>query len=270
MWLGDGECAESISARGHETISLEINVLGEPVHLRINAVRSQFRLADIVPLARMVCGKITNAVLEVLNRDGCKIPCARGCWACCRYLVPLSIPEVFRLNKEVLARPVFKRRQMQQACLLAAKHILENSGPQIFVNRTMEGNIGCPTDLEALSRWYAGLNLTCPFLDEGVCSIYGQRPLACREYFIIGSPDVCAGKNDAGKRVTLPVRMSEVLGRLTAELEGAQTEAIILPFSLVWAQQNRERDERVWPGQMMVEKFMDIVTEMASNIALCD
>jgi uncharacterized protein len=31
-------------------------------------------------------------------------------------------------------------------------------------------------------------NLKCPFLLDGVCSIYPIRPLACREYYVFGKP----------------------------------------------------------------------------------
>ena len=31
-------------------------------------------------------------------------------------------------------------------------------------------------------------SLQCPFLVEGVCSIYPVRPIACREYFVFGMP----------------------------------------------------------------------------------
>ena len=38
-------------------------------------------------------------------------------------------------------------------------------------------------------------NLQCPFLVDGSCSIYPVRPIACREYFVFGTP--CQKNEDA-------------------------------------------------------------------------
>ena len=38
-------------------------------------------------------------------------------------------------------------------------------------------------------------NLQCPFLTDGVCSIYPVRPFACREYFVFSAP--CKPNEDA-------------------------------------------------------------------------
>ena len=85
-----------------ETISFELDIFGQPASFDIRIAQKQVRLSDIIPLARMLSKKLTLVVLDRLRRNGEVVPCCKGCSACCNYLVPLSVPEAFRLREEVL------------------------------------------------------------------------------------------------------------------------------------------------------------------------
>ena len=85
--------------------------------------------------------------------------------------------------------------------------------------------------------------------------------MACREYFVQTASQACSGGGGEPERVNLPVRMSEVLGRLASELEGTGVEGLILPLSLIWADDNPERAERTWPAATIVDCFTRIVLE---------
>ena len=39
---------------------------------------------------------------------------------------------------------------------------------------------------------YLGLELACPFLEDDACSIYAERPSACREYLVSSPKELCA------------------------------------------------------------------------------
>lgn len=39
---------------------------------------------------------------------------------------------------------------------------------------------------------YRELNVACPLLKDGLCSVYDRRPLDCRIWFAIGNPEDCA------------------------------------------------------------------------------
>ena len=58
-----------------------------------------------------------------------------------------------------------------------------------------------------------------------------------------------------------PARMSELLGRLAADLEGTNVEGLILPLAMIWVDDNAARDSRTWPAEQMVERFLEIVCE---------
>jgi hypothetical protein len=55
----------------------------------------------------------------------------------------------------------------------------------------------------------------------------------------------------------MPVSTLKSLGQLTSELEGTSVEAVMLPLALP--------DQRIWPAEMMVERFVEIIKAMASE-----
>ena len=63
----------------------------------------------------------------------------------------------------------------------------------------------------------------------------------------------------------MPVQLPNALGQLASELEGTGVEAVILPLSLVWFEENPERVERNWLAEMMVKRFVEIVEAMVES-----
>ncbi len=116
-----------------------------------------------------------------------------------------------------------------------------------------------------MANWYESLKLDCPFLYKGVCLIYKQRPLVCREYYIVGSSRACKGKRGKVKVVKPPVRISQVLSRLASKLEGIEEEAAAVPLALPWCEENLERSRRVWPTTFMLGLFIEIIKKTAST-----
>lgn len=255
------DAAEACEGAG-QVIGLILDVLGEPVDLVINVRNEQARLADIVPLAREVSTRITDKVNEMVRLNGATIPCGKGCSACCNYLVPLAIPEVFRLRQEVFALPLVRQLLIEQACLSAARRILDERPPASFGEPASVHADGSAAELlNTASSWYADFKLACPFLYNDICTIYEERPMACREYSVTGSSRACADGAGEPQGIHVPVRMSEVLGRLASELEATNVEGLIMPLALMWAGENPRRDERTWPAPLMVERFIEIMRE---------
>jgi len=218
-----------------------------------------------VPLAQAICTKITDAVVERIRSDGGRIPCSKGCSACCSSLVPLSVPEALRLREAILAMPESQRRLMQQSCLLVAQRILKRKPPKSFVGQTTGTSPNSLAEWNMIASWYTNLNLACHFYYKGVCTIYEQRPLACREHFVKGSARACRGGRGTAEVVEMPVQMVDALAQLASELEGTDVKAVMLPLALFWAQENVERAKQTWPAAMMVERFVEIVKAMASK-----
>ena len=243
-------------------IDFELNIPGKQLNFHISAAKKQARLADIVPLARTICTKITDTIVESTFRKGVSISCRKDCSACCSYLVPLSVPEAFSMREEVFDMPANQSKAILQSCLDASRTILDNIPESFDVHLTTNS----PNQVRQLSSWYAGLKLPCPFLSGGLCTIYEQRPTACREHFVTGSGLPCETEwMVQSQMVRMPVSVLEALGQLTGDLEGTAVEAVMLPLALPWAQENLQRHQRTWSAIMMVERFVDIIKRIAEE-----
>ena len=88
-----------------------------------------------------------------------------------------------------------------------------------------------PPSAGDLSRWYWGLKLDCPLLEGKACSVYPNRPLACREYFVTGAADQCSQVDSSPS--ALPVRQSiaHALCLAAAAVEGTPPESLMLPLA---------------------------------------
>lgn len=249
---------------GRATLRFELEIAGEPLTFGVQIVRGQVRLSDIVPLARSLSDRLCDATLRKLHAEDGEIPCRKGCACCCSYMVPLSVPEAFRLQEDLSAMPPQQGKTMLHACLAAAGKILQNKPGDLVCEGPLEAN-----GLEQAGRigqWYAGLNLPCPFLTDDVCVSYKDRPIACREHFVTSPAVLClAGATPEPSVVPIPVSVLECLGQLAAELEHREVEAVILPLALPWTLKNHDRSARTWPTGMIVERLIEILRETTTK-----
>ncbi|PYV13431.1 MAG: hypothetical protein DMG07_14545, partial [Acidobacteria bacterium] len=99
--------------------------------------------------------------------------------------------------------------------------------------------------------------IPCPFLEDETCSIYHNRPSACREYLVTTPAALCADPGSGSVRgVTLPVSMSECLSSLTAVLLDQEPRTIPLVLALDWALAHREEGQRRWDGVFMITALL--------------
>ena len=126
------------------------------------------------------------------------ISCEAGCTACCRHLVPLAPAEWRRLG-ELLDRldaadsaGVAKRwdRLWEQ---------LEAAGISELLLELADDPHAVPHDGRLwLASAYRRAGVDCPFLVEGLCTIYDERPLACRLHLSTRPPAECRADGGGG------------------------------------------------------------------------
>lgn len=88
-----------------------------------------------------------------------KVDCQKGCDFCCHYHVYVTPLEVFAIAEEVCSWTIGR----QNTLISSLRNNVEKvQGLGVAQHRT--------------------LNLACSFLQEGACSIYAVRPLACRRH----------------------------------------------------------------------------------------
>jgi len=223
-------------------------------------------VTTIVPLMRRLSQQAQALEERKSVAAGHPISCRMGCAACCRMLVPVSAPEAFALKDMILALPDARRARMmtklsetrarvEQAGLLARlTDVAETTQPLI------------DEEMEPLNREYYALRMPCPFLENETCSIYEDRPAACRELLVTTPAELCQDmvKNQV-QALPVPVRISTVLGALWSELVGGPARLIPLPIALDWAERHSAERSLVWKGTQLLDKALDKVWRYLSQ-----
>ncbi len=101
---------------------------------------------------------LQNGIDQVVNaavETGVRLDCKAGCFYCCSARVEAIEPEVFRIARELEARPDQERSAL--------------------INR-LQTYVATPSDG---TPWQQ--RMPCPFLVDDLCSIYAVRPGVCRK-----------------------------------------------------------------------------------------
>jgi len=197
---------------------------------------------------------------------GKTISCRMGCAACCRMLVPISAPEAFAL-KETIGRLPPQRRQALSQRMAQTRSRLEQAGLLARLTEIAETERQrTDEEFDAINRDYYALRLPCPFLDNEVCSIYEDRPAACRELLVTTPAELCQDITANPVRpIPVTLRMSTVLALLWADVTGGPARLIPLPLALEWADRHTADGHNTWPGAQLLEKALDKVWQILND-----
>lgn len=257
--IDKSERPETFTTEGIDIIESTIDLSGKTLHFSIRVQEGPAKLTDIVPLARAIWDKIGAALLDNLAASNQSVQCGKGCSACCSYLVALSLPEACYLQQTFASIPAECRIPIIHDCIDSAQKILD---PAVLEKYNMNNS----NDMTEISKWYTELDLRCPFLSGRSCSIYAQRPLACREHLVTTPPELCkTSEPQIPEIVPIPVSMLEVLGQLTAELEQTDVEAVILPLAVTCMDHYMPHSYCTWPAVDMVKHFVRILESLAAQ-----
>ena len=220
----------------------------------------------IVPLMRRL-GEEAQAMEEQrLVESGKSISCQKGCAACCRMMIPLSAPEAFALRDHVRALPN-ERQQRIADRMTQTESALKQHG--LWPQLVKMGETDQPPDdeaLEPINRAYYALRLPCPFLEDESCSIYDERPAACRELLVTSPAERCRDLvANAVEAIPVPVRIGPSLGLLWGELTNTPARLIPLPVALAWAERHRGDNLPRWQGSQLLDRALDKVWRFLSQ-----
>jgi Fe-S-cluster containining protein len=106
--------------------------------------------------------------------------CQEGCSFCC-----LQMFAVYQADVEVISLYLLEHEELLKAFLEKAAAREKLIEPHLdLVEKCAESEEEC--------RKFFGLKIPCAFLDEGKCSIYPVRPVACSSHISRNSPRICA------------------------------------------------------------------------------
>lgn len=195
------------------------------------------RLDEALPALRQLDDDLVAAAVE---RYGQQVTCARGCSACCRIQpVPVTPAEAYALLLLV--------RELPEERAKAVRARFEDCGERLSAAGLRDGFLEgkrpvSDEDGRRQAVQYLELGLICPFLEDDACSIYSERPFACREYLVTTPALFCRDP------LSLPVNCVpgvpsalEIALALETELTGKAAYSIPLSLALTYAEINEAR-----------------------------
>ncbi len=135
-----------------------------------------------------------------------RVSCTKGCSACCKQIVVAEISEaeyILERNPAAVAR--------------ATPRLLE----QARIAAQLPGDLGTEEGTARAADAYWQMDMPCAFLEDGLCSIYDDRPIPCRTHFVLSDPALCGAPErtavviaDFGTRERAPEQLFSVVGPL--------------------------------------------------------
>ena len=190
---------------------------------------SAWNIAVLERIARL--GHVPNAVLSqarrrlalrVVDAEARQGPasCRAGCTRCCQQLVPMTPVELEALANAVQRWPSDQRQQIAKAAARQAEHFA-------FLGLVDLLEDAPPGELGTVAAAWAEQRVDCPLLIDGLCSVYEDRPLACRAQLVTSEPAEC--DRDHGRVVPLQLDGPGVVRELADETHEAIT---FLPLAM--------------------------------------
>lgn len=249
-----------------ERFEISLNTSAGQITTAVDVPTGFVPITSIVPLMRRLGEEAQALEIARVGEQGRAPSCQKGCAACCRMLVPLSAPEAFAVREWVRSRPA-----EQQARIVArfteTKVRLLSKGIWQQLSELCGTSEPCSDEIvdEVNHRYYA-LRLACPFLEEENCTIYDERPAACRELLVTSPADRCedllANPVDT---IAAPMRISTVLGLLWQDVTSTSTRLIPLPLALDWAEAHARENDRTLKGTQLFDQALDKVWRFLSQ-----
>lgn len=249
-----------------ERLDVAVHTPAGDVQTQVEIPTGLIPLTGIVPVLRDIGERAIALEQSRAEASGLVTSCRNGCAACCRMLVPVSPPEAFALQEAVRRLPEPRRKDVV-ARIQGTQRRLEDAGLWTRLSEIADTDRQLSDeDMEQVNRDYYSLRLPCPFLENEACSIYPDRPAACRELLVTSPAELCQDiiRNPV-RTIPVPVRMGTILGMLWAELVGGPVRLIPLPLALSWAVRHGHQRARRWKGTELLEKGMDKVWRYLSR-----
>jgi Fe-S-cluster containining protein len=215
----------------------------------------EIRLSELAWMALPLGEKLIGMAVKADVAQGRSVSCRKGCGACCRQAVPVSLPEAWMLADLVMSMPPPRRKEIL-ARFESAGERLQTAG---LVGRDLVSH-STQDQFTELGLAYFRLGIPCPFLADESCSIHPQRPHSCREYLVTSPAENCG---EVGK---LPVRVIPIiksisgpLAKVAADFLGGDPVQMPMTLALAEALERREEGQRRFDA---VELFAALLGRM--------
>lgn len=218
---------------------------------------AQWTVLDTAALLRDEADRRIADRVNALPQGGKEIRCRAACAACCRQAVVVSPLEALALREYVEARPHLAA-EIRERTATWEQHV-EDDAPLRERLQQFEEAGGYLPDVEGghLELEYWQRQLSCPFLDGGLCSVYAVRPFACREHLVVSDPALCAVSPDAATSAGVRLEYRTLCSEVGAEAFALEDRLILLPRALDYAGAHPEQGLRRAAAERVCELIAD-------------
>lgn len=186
-----------------------------------------------LPFLQALASQLSRSAHDAAAAAGRPVSCAKGCGACCRQLVGISLVEARALAQLVAAMSPPRQAEIRRR-FAAALAKLNDSGVLSgdYAEPDPEFPLAELPQQRLAAAWFQ-LQIACPFLEDESCGIYEDRPLVCREYQVTSPAAACARMfREPVDRIEQPVRLGAAMAQAAAKVAGVSTTMIPLLLSL--------------------------------------
>jgi Fe-S-cluster containining protein len=152
---------------------------------------------DAADLALALCAQVDEGVAareRAARRQGLRIVCEKGCNGCCEEPVMVYLPEALAVAR-YLDAPEGAAARAAFLAAYPAWRAASGDGPERLAALWMKGDRGAyQKAYEAQWRRRA----LCAFNQDGGCTVYPVRPMACRNAHAVETHERCSGANVSG------------------------------------------------------------------------
>jgi Fe-S-cluster containining protein len=224
---------------------------------RLTVPAGPTQVRELLPLVQSLADAVVGAGVRTAEEGGETVSCKKGCGACCRQLVPVAEVEARRLRDLVEGLPE-PRRSHVRARFAEARRRLEQAG---LLEKLLRREQWAEDERQPVGLDYFRQGVPCPFLEEESCSIYRDRPVACREYLVTSPAENCARPSAESVRcVRLPLKVSGALNRMDPVPPAARfVRWVPLVLALEWADVHPD-EPPPRPGPELLREFFGHLT----------
>lgn len=212
--------------------SIDLRLGSKPFHAEVSVPAGPADPAALLPFARQLTDAVVAARVDETHAAGARISCRARCGACCRQVVPLTATEARTIPAVIDAIPEPRRTAVRER-FVAARRRLDEGG---LLDEVLALADEPRADRIRFALAYFALGIPCPFLEDESCSIYADRPFACREFLVTSPAQECERPGEERVEiVTMPIKLSLAFSRLEKATSCGVAGWIPLAIAPEWA-----------------------------------
>jgi Fe-S-cluster containining protein len=237
-----------------EVTNIKLTLYGKAIELVLSVPKKQVTPVNLLPALHEIDNKFVATAVEVFVEKNEAISCKAGCGACCRQPVPLAEFEAYQIASLVEQLPISRRTAIKKK-FSEAYEKLESINWLKHLEELLE-NSATKEEIQTHALAYFYQNIACPFLEAESCSIYLDRPLACREYLVTSPAENCKKPTiETIKHIELKFQVSKIVRKLWKTSYTKDLDSVPMIYALEWVKKHPNKFDKKRGEKWLTEFF---------------